>query len=391
MKDIKRKENWSAIILAGGLGSRLMPLTTEICKPMVAVTNCPMIEYAIQHLRYAGIRKIVICVKKFGEKLRKQIMDFWPEERQKKLGMEILVPYLDSKGTADAVRLAGDLIDTKHFVVSMADIVTNLPMEKFMDFHEQKDAYASISMKTIEQMATKYGNTLINDDGRIVRFLEKPTSSEIYLSALTGGQTESLPIINTGIYCFKRELLDFLKTNEFMDFGHEVFPFLLENKYDLYGYVDEYYWLDIGNPKTYLWANWDMLRLYGWPITPYGERQDNSHVWFINNDAPPDKVKYDDNIAIGQKNTYKENVHIKNLSSIGSNCQIGAHVVIDRSVIWDDVIIGDNCTIEQAVIANGCKIGDNCTLKSNTVLGPHTEISADTVLDSQTIEANKSI
>ncbi len=386
-----KKENWSAVILAGGLGSRLMPLTTNICKPMVSVTNCPMIEYAIEHLRYAGIKRIVVCVKKFGEKLRAQIKEFWPQERQDELGVEILIPNLDSKGTADAVRLAGDLIKTEHFIVSMADIVTNLPLEKFMAFHEKKDAYATISMKKIEQMATKYGNTLIDRDGKIIRFLEKPSSEEIYLSALTGGTSASLPIINTGIYCFKRDLIEFLKGNDFMDFGHEVFPFLLENKYALYGFVEDYYWLDIGNPQTYLWANWDMLRLYGWPVTPYGKRQDSKHLWFIDSEKPPEHVKLGNNIEIGKNNTYGNNVHLKDLVSIGSNCTFGSNILIDRSVVWDNVVIGDNCRIENTIICNDCVIGDDCTIKSDTVIGPECEISPGTVLDSKTIEADKNI
>ncbi len=385
---IEKKENWSAIILAGGLGSRLMPLTTYICKPMVSVTNCPMIEYAIEHLRYAGIKRIVVCVKKFGEELRAQIMSFWPEERQKELDVEIIVPRFDSKGTADAVRLAGDYIETEHFIVSMADIITNLPMEKFMAFHEEKQAYASISMKTIDQMATKYGNTLIDREGRIVRFLEKPTSEEIYVSALTGDQTESLPIINTGIYCFKKEAVDFLKSNQMMDFGHDVFPFLLENRYDLYGFVDDYYWLDIGNPQTYLWSNWDMLRLYGWPITPYGQRQGNAHIWYLDDEKPSNLLKHGDQVAFGKNNEFGEKVIVKELTSIGSNCKIGANTYIDRSVIWDNVQIGENCKIEQAIIANDCVIGDNCILQSDTVIGPNSEIASGTHLDSQTINAN---
>ena len=379
---------WSAVILAGGLGSRLSPLTSEICKPMVSVTNRPMVDFAIDHLRYAGIKKIIIVVKHLGDELRAQIQKTWTDEVCKELGIEILVPNVDSKGTADAIRLVADEITTEHFVVSMADILTNLPMKEFMAFHEQKDAQATVSMKLIEQMATKYGNTLLNKDARIVQFLEKPSSEEIYMSALTGG-TDALPIINTGIYCFKREILQLLLDTSFMDFGHEVFPYLLENRYELFGFVGSYYWLDVGNPLSYLWSNWDMLRLYGWPVSPMGKRQNKqTHVWYLNNEQPSSNVQHGDHVALGTGNTYGNNMHIKELVSIGSNCQFANNVYVDRSVIWDNCKIGNGVKIEQAVIANNCVIGDHCIIQSETIIGPNCTISPNTKLDSQVIPAN---
>ena len=144
-------EKWSAVILAGGIGSRLNPLTAKICKPMVPLCNRPMVDYAIDHLRYAGIKKIIIVVKHFGNELRDQINSTWTKEICEKLGIEILIPKVNSMGTADAVRKVADLITSENFVVSMADIVTNLPMTKFMEYHLRKKAkaQATVSMKRI--------------------------------------------------------------------------------------------------------------------------------------------------------------------------------------------------------------------------------------------------
>jgi mannose-1-phosphate guanylyltransferase len=385
-------EKWSAVILAGGLGSRLSPLTAEICKPAVPVTNRPMVDYAIDHLRYAGIKKIIIVVKHLGDELRDLINSTWTDDCCKELEVEILVPKVNSLGTADAVRKVAEYIDTEHFVVSMADIITNLPMRDFMDFHEEKNAQASVSMKNIDQMATKYGNTLLDGEARITRFLEKPSSEEIYLSAITEKSSATLPIINTGIYCFKREILDLLNEEPFMDFGRDVFPYLLENRYSLYGFVRDYYWLDVGNPLTYLWSNWDMLRLYGWPITPPGVRQgENNHVWYQNDEKPSSNVKHGDHVVLGKENTYGNNVFIKELTSIGSNVTIANNVNIDRAVIWDNVKIGNGVKIENSVIANNCVIGDHCTIKSDTIIGPNCTISPNTTLDSQVIAFNSQI
>lgn len=382
-------EKWSAVILAGGLGSRLNPLTAKICKPMVPVANKPMVDYAIDHLRFAGIKKIVIVVKHLGDELRALIESTWTQDLMDELGIEVLVPKVDSKGTADAVRKVANLIDSEHFVVSMADIVTNLPMAEFMDFHEKTGAQATVSMKRVEEMATKYGNTLLDEQSRIIRFLEKPSSEEIYLSALTGGTNETLPIINTGIYCFKKEILDLILSTDFMDFGKEIFPFLLENRYRLYGFVKNYYWLDVGNPTTYLWSNWDILRLYSYPISPNGVRQGSSHVWYAKNERP--KVKHGSNVCFGHSNSFGKNCNVSELTSIGSYCNFGENVFVNRSVIWDRCIIGKNTRIEQSVIADGCKIGENCVIKSNTIIGPNTIIPSNTTLDAQIIKEDTAL
>ncbi|MCF2141705.1 MAG: NDP-sugar synthase [Candidatus Lokiarchaeota archaeon] len=382
-------KSWSAVILAGGLGSRLNPLTAKICKPMVPVGNKPMVDYAIDHLRYAGIKKIIIVVKHLGDKLRNLIQTTWDSKRLAEIGLEVLVPHVDSKGTADAVRKVSHLIDTDNFVVSMADIVTNLPIREFMEFHEKKNAQATVSMKRIEEMATKYGNTLLDSESRIIRFLEKPSSEEIYLSALTGGASDPLPIINTGIYCFKHDILKLINSSDFMDFGKEVFPYLLEHRYSLYGFVRNYYWLDVGNPTTYLWSNWDVLRLYGYPITPYGTRQGNEHIWYLNNEKPT--VSHDNFVCFGSDNHFGDNSYIHELSVIGSHCQIGSNTHISRSVIWDNCKIGNNVQIEQSVIADGCTIGDNCVIRSNSIIGPNATISSGITLDAQTIKEDSTI
>jgi len=299
---------------------------------------------------------------------------------------------VESKGTADAVRKTAQYIDSDHFVVSMADIVTNLPMKQFMDFHEAKNAQATVSMKRIDQMATKYGNTLIDQNNRIVQFLEKPSSEEIYLTALTGGANEYLPIINTGIYCFKHEILDLIKKTDMMDFGKDIFPYLLENHYDLYGFVEDYYWMDVGNPLTYLWANWDMLRLYAWPISPKGIRQSpNGHVWIENDEKPPQGTSFGENICIGPGTKWGQNVRVNGLSSLGSNIEIGNNVFIDRAVIWDNVKIGHNVQIIESVIANNVEIGHGCVIKSETIIGPNVKIAPNTVLDSKIIEPDITI
>ena len=149
---------WSAIILAGGKGKRLMPLTSVIPKPLVKVTNVPMVDYAIAHLIFAGIDHIILALAYMGKEMKEYIKKTWTKD---KLGdVELVCEIQESKGTADAYRLLTDRIDSEKIVVSMADIVTNLPMKRFMDFHSDKKGIATISMKTIESHISQYGVVL---------------------------------------------------------------------------------------------------------------------------------------------------------------------------------------------------------------------------------------
>jgi len=383
-------ERWSAVILAGGLGTRLNPLTTEICKPMVSLTNKPLVDYSIDHLRFAGIKHIIVCVKHMGEALREYLLKKWTPVMQDDPEFKLEIPHNDSKGTADAVRKVWDLIDTDNFVVSMADIVTNLPVKKFMDYHIEKQAEATVSMKPIDEFASKYGNTILQPDGRVTLFLEKPSAHEIFISSLTQEREQALPIINTGIYCFRKDIAyQVIMETEFMDFGKEIFPYLLENDYKLYGFNEEYYWMDVGNPRTYLWANWDVLREYGWPILPEGSDSDNNKKWVIEEPILPGNSQIRERVCLGKNVHIGENVKINPLTVIGNNCSIGNGTTIDKSVIWDDITIGENCVINQSVIANGCRIGNNVIIRSESILGPHATVEDGAILDSLTVQSKE--
>ncbi|MFW9827513.1 MAG: sugar phosphate nucleotidyltransferase [Candidatus Thorarchaeota archaeon] len=379
---------WSAIILAGGIGKRLMPLTSLIPKPLVKVTNVPMVDYAIAHLLYADIKHITLALAHMGKEMKDYIEKTWTPD---KLGdVELECEIQDSKGTADAYRLLTDKIDSNKIVVSMADIVTNLPIKRFMDFHSNKGGLATISMKTVESHISQYGVVLLDKNRKIYLFLEKPGPMELYLSSMS--QKEDLflhtNVANTGIYCFRKEISDILHETGLMDFGGEVFPYLLENKYDLYGFVENYYWMDAGNATTYLWANWDLLRKYAWPILPNGVEYDGIYVMGIINSGQ--------NITIQRPTCFGEfvqlgnRVKIRELSSIGHNVTIGEDTIIEKSVIWDEIKIGSGCIITESIICNNCEIGDNVVLEK-AVIAPNCKIRNNAQIRDRTLELGEQI
>ena len=367
---LEQPTNWTAVILAGGLGSRLFPLTQEIPKPLVPVGNKAMLDYAIDHVKYAGIKKIVIVLKHLGEKIRAHMEEKWYGNPEKIGDLDIKIPRVDSKDTADALRKVSNLIETDYVLVSMGDIVTNLPLKNFLKYHEEKNAFSTISMKTIDE-PTQYGVVMLDSDKKIHLFLEKPDSRELYVSSIIQRSDIYLHtnLINTGIYAFKSEIVDLLNSeHSLMDFGRNVFPYLLENKYDIYGFVENYYWMDVGQPKPYLWANWDIIRGYGWPVTPNGKK--NSDLWYEEKPTLDQGTVIQKPGAFGKNLSIGRDVKIKELCVIDENTAIGENTIIEKSVIWENVKIGANCDIKESIICNNVKIGENVRI-NESVIGPN--------------------
>jgi len=360
---------WSAVILAGGKGARLMPLTSQVPKPLVKVTNKPMIDYSIAHLIYADIKHIIVALAYQGEKLKKYVENTWTSDKLGDVELECIVQ--ESAGTADAYRLLTDSIDSKKVVISMADIITNLPMRDLMNFHSEKGGISTISMKPVESHTSQYGVVLLDDNRKIYLFLEKPVPKELYLSSMAQRADLFLHtnVINTGIYAFNKNIEDILHETGLMDFGGEVFPYLLENQYDLYGF--------------YKWANWDLLRKYAWPITPNGEEYDGIFVMGII-DSGMD-IKIEKPAAFGEHVKLNNKVKIKELTSIGSDVVIGEESLIEKSIIWDNVKIGSGCHISESIICNDCELGDNVVLE-RALIAPNCKISSDSQVRDKTID-----
>ena len=381
-------KEWSAIILAGGKGSRLMPLTAEIPKPLVKVTNKPMVDYSIAHLIFADIKYIILALAYEGQKIKDYIQKTWTPDKLGDVELECVIQ--ESTGTSDAYRLLTDKVDSDKCVVSMADIVTNLPMKEFMDFHTKKDGIATISMKTSESHTSQYGVVLLDNNRKIYLFLEKPAPMELYLSSMAQRTDLFLHtnVINTGIYCFKNNIGDILLETGLNDFGGEVFPYLLENNFNIYGFVENYYWMDAGNAQTYKWANWDLLRKYSWPITPNGEEYDGIFVMGIINTGQNAIIEkptcFGEFVELGNR------VQIKPLTSIGNKVIIGEDTFIEKSVIWDDVSIGAGSHISNSIVCSNCEIGENVVL-NNAVVASFCKISNNTQIRDKTLQLGEKI
>ncbi|MFX1283298.1 MAG: sugar phosphate nucleotidyltransferase [Promethearchaeota archaeon] len=367
-------EEWSAIVLAGGVGSRLQPLTDHCPKPMVPIANKPMIDYNLELLRNAGIKGKVVIITKY---LQEQIRDYITKNEYFD-DLELILPKIDPLDTADAVRKASNYIDTDHFIVSMADIVTNLSLSDFMEFHCKKKGMASITLKDIPYPRA-FGVIMLNQDSRILLFLEKPHPEELGLAVLTFSKKETIHLqsnlVNTGIYAFNHRILNILDTvHDLMDFGKHVFPYLAR-EYGIFGYVKDYYWMDAGNPQTYLYTNWDVLRRWAFPYFPKATWEENSIWWSDQTVEIASGARIEPPSAIGSAVKLGKDSIIGPQTVLGNEVIIGENTLIHSSVVWDKVEIGSNVSIKEAIICDNVVIPDNSKLAPGTVIGSKIKIN----------------
>ncbi len=323
-----------------------------------------MLDYALEMLARAGIKRTIICVKYLGDQIRE-----WFEANPRD-DMEVLIPDIDPKDTADAVRQCADLIHG-NFVVTMADIVTNLDLSAAMAYHSSVSPLVTICLKPVEQPG-QFGLTMIDNDSRIHLFLEKPRPQELLMTTLTFlGKDATLHmhhnLANIGIYVCDYAVLEILETfGDLMDFGKHVFPFLLDHKRDVRGYLSEPYWMDAGTIEKYLWACFDVLRAWAWPYVPK-EHKSAEQNWISEDADVSPQAMMSSPVQVGK------GARIEGGSQIGPNVVIGENVIISAgarihdSVIWDNSQIGEGARIEDTVLAKSVIVKPEVQLTRSVV------------------------
>ncbi|MBR2569473.1 MAG: nucleotidyltransferase family protein, partial [Paenibacillus sp.] len=230
-----------AVIMAGGKGTRLRPLTLNTPKPMVPLLNRPCMEYIIELLKRHDIHQIAVTVQYLPEVIRNHFGD------GSAYGVELYYAEEDTPlGTAGSIKNAAEFLD-ETFIVISGDALTDFNLRQAIDYHKDKDALATMVLTQVDS-PLEYGVVMTDESGRVTRFLEKPSWSEVFSDT-----------VNTGIYVLEPEILDWIPANCSYDFSLNLFPELLSNNKALYGYVAEGYWSDIGNLQQYRKSQFDML------------------------------------------------------------------------------------------------------------------------------------
>lgn len=338
-----------ALILAGGKGTRLRPLTVYTPKPIVPLLNRPFMLFQIDTLKRAGVSDITLS------------LSYQPDKIAGVLGtggdFGVNLHYLTEPnplGTAGAYRFAADDI-RETTVVLNGDVLTNVDLSKVIEFHKSRKSEATIVLAPVED-PTAYGLVETDDEGRVLRFREKPSADEV----------ADLPSknINAGIYILEPSVLDLIPENEIRSFEYDVFPALLEQARPFNAYVlgDEY-WRDIGNPNSYLEAHLDFLQgmIPGFDV-PHGADYEQATTSFI-----------DKNSIIGDGCVIKPNARVVN-SVIGSGVHIEEKAVVENCVVWSNTRVSAFSRITECVVGRSCYIGKN-VVAENAVLGDKTSLT----------------
>ena len=230
-----------AVVMAGGEGTRLRPLTSNQPKPMVPIVGKPCIEHILELLLKHGLNEVIVTLAFLPQAIRSYFGD------GEALGIDVDYSIEDSPlGTAGSVKLAASDFDETFLVIS-GDALCDIDLTALIEFHKQRGAAATIGLKSVEN-PLEFGIVVTDDEGRIERFLEKPSWGQVFSDT-----------INTGIYVLEPEVLRRIPSDEPYDFSKQLFPLLLEMGRPLYGYVVDGYWQDIGDLGQYAQANYDAL------------------------------------------------------------------------------------------------------------------------------------
>src|SRR5579875_3612450 len=232
-----------AVVMAGGEGSRLRPLTIARPKPMVPIVGRPVAEHILNLLKEHNITDVVMTV----QYLASNIEDYFGDGSQ--FGMRIRYSREESPlGTAGSVKLAEDWLRDEPFLVISGDALTDFNLTKIIEFHREKQAMATLTLAHVAN-PLEYGVIITDDEGHITQFLEKPSWAQVFSDT-----------INTGIYVLDPKIFDYFERDIVFDFSNDLFPILLKNGDPLYGYIADGYWCDVGNLSEYMRANADALQ-----------------------------------------------------------------------------------------------------------------------------------
>ncbi|MFC1726336.1 sugar phosphate nucleotidyltransferase [candidate division KSB1 bacterium] len=349
-----------AVVMAGGFGTRLRPLTCKLPKPMAPVLGLPMLEHIVRLLKKNGFDDIVILLYFQSEKIRDYLGD------GSKYGVKFTYAKPDKDlGTAGAVKYAAASFNERFLIIS-GDLYTDFNLKKSVDFHVKNKADATMVLTRVDNPLS-YGIVFTDKKGKIQKFLEKPTWGEVFSDG-----------INTGIYILDPKVLEEIPDDESYDFGKDLFPKLLKNKASLWGYMSEGYWRDIGNLSEYLNVHSDFFSGKINANLPYKKTGENIYVGKKTNISKNAEIR---DAIIGSKTEILDKCKIIR-SVIGENCKIGWGVELIDAVIWDNTVICGKAKITNSTVAYSTKIGRESRIGDYVHIGENCNIGDKTVIKS---------
>lgn len=355
-----------AVIMAGGEGSRLRPLTCNRPKPMVPIVNKPVMEHIIELLKKYGIRDIAVTLQYMPENIK----DYFGDGSEFGVNLKYFTEDVPL-GTAGSVKNAEEFLD-ETFIVISGDALTDINLNKALEFHKESGAIATLVLKKVES-PIEYGVVVTDKIGKITRFLEKPSWGEVFSDT-----------VNTGIYVLDPEVLSYFKANQLFDFSKDLFPILLNENRPMYGFVTEDYWCDIGDLDAYVCVHNDILDKK--VDIKIDAREIRQGVWvgegaIVSKDAiikPP--------VLIGKNSIIRSGSTIGSFSVIGDSNHIDEGSSVKKSILWKGCVLKSKTQLRGCVLCNkvlvkerasafeGSVVGENCIIGKNSSIKPGIKI-----------------
>jgi mannose-1-phosphate guanylyltransferase / phosphomannomutase len=349
-----------AVIMAGGEGTRLRPLTSNAPKPMLPIANAPMMEHIVTLLRHHGYDDIVVTVAFMANHIRNYFGD------GSEMGVRMVYATEETPlGTAGSVLNARDELHERFLVIS-GDVLTDIDLGAIARFHDERGALATIGLTPVEN-PLEFGIVITRDDGSIERFLEKPTWGQVFSDT-----------INTGIFVLEPEIFDHIEPGRPVDFSSEVFPRLLEDERPLYGAVVEGYWEDVGTLEAYVRVHKDVLDGRVELEIPGFEISNGVYVG-EGVDIHPD-ARIEGPLIIGDYSRVEGDARLGEYTVLGTNVRIRAGADLQRAVIHDNTYIGAGVRLRGTTVGRACDLRNGVRAEEGVVLGDECFIGEQAVL-----------
>ncbi len=351
-----------AVIMAGGFGTRIQPLTSSMPKPMIPLFNRPIILHIVELLKKHGITDLVMLL--YHQPF--YIKNFFRDGADFGVKITYVTPLQDM-GTAGAVKAAEKYLDEPFLVIS-GDLLTDFNLKKVIDFHADHKAMATITLTSVKD-PLQFGVVITDKEKRITQFLEKPGWGEVISDT-----------INTGIYVLDPSIFKYIPLGDNFDFSQDLFPLMLKNSDPLYGFPAKGYWRDIGNTDSYREAHHDIFR------GKVNLKIDEAKQDYVGKDLRmgvdvtlKDASCLEGTVVIGDNTQVLGDVSIKD-SVIGRNCTIEAGVRLNRCVIWDNAYIKKGSKITDSVICTNVRVGQGAVLEEGVIVADDTSIGDEAII-----------
>jgi mannose-1-phosphate guanylyltransferase/phosphomannomutase len=376
-----------AVIMAGGEGSRLRPMTCDFPKPMVPIMNVPLMEHIINLLKEHGIYDIAVTLMYMPQKIK----DYFGNGSNFGVNIHYFIEDVPL-GTAGSVKNAEEFLDHP-FVVISGDCLTNMNLKKAIEFHQEKKSIATVVLTRVD-VPLEYGVVITDENHAIKGFHEKPSWGEVFSD-----------MVNTGTYILQPEIFHYIKKGERLDFSHDFFPKLLELNKPLFGYITDDYWCDVGDLQAYMQAHYDVFE--GKIALQHDATEVKNGVWIGQGTTIGSKAKIDAPCFIGNNCRIANGCIVDSMTVIGNNNVVEEKVSLKRSLVWNNnyfeqgaeirgAIIGNKVNIksnvsifENASIGDGCIINERAIIKPNVKIWPSKSVDPLAVVDRNLVWASR--